>query len=102
MIFKCLNCGGCCGPVPVSNEEEKKIKKFITKNKLKIKKAKKFSIDCKFRVDNKCQIYEVRPEICRNFGTCSGKFLKCPNNKEGFGKAVLKYPVKKKLLNSIK
>lgn len=39
MIFKCLNCGGCCGPVPISTEEEVKIKKYITKNKIKIKKS---------------------------------------------------------------
>ena len=102
MIFKCINCGGCCGPVPISIEEEKEIKNYINKNNLKLKKSSKFSIDCKFRVNNKCQIYEVRPEICKNFGTCSGKFLKCPHNEIGFMKDELKYPVKKKLLNSVK
>lgn len=72
--FKCKECGSCCaGVLPLSNEEIEKIKKYIKENNIKANNSnnifsKNFQDICPFlNKDNKCNIYEVRPEICRWF-----------------------------------
>lgn len=71
----CSNCGGCCSDyLPLSRHEIDRIHKFMKKHNLKEHVAKIMSgpyVDgtCPFRdnVKRKCDIYEVRPEICRCF-----------------------------------
>lgn len=73
---ECSNCGQCCSDLlPLNNMEIKRIKEYIREHN--IKECKHLSIlvknpldlTCPFRdnVNNKCMIYEVRPEICRRF-----------------------------------
>jgi len=82
--FNCINCGECCGPVPVTEQELKRIQKELknmSKEKvLRLKNQKRPTLMCMFRdmAENKCSIYSVRPILCRMFGTYSG--MVCPNN----------------------
>jgi Fe-S-cluster containining protein len=84
--FKCLNCGDCCGPVPVTANELKEIKKYIKKHPeiLALKNQIKDRLSCIFRdnFENQCSIYEVRPLICRQYGRYDIDRLICPNNKD--------------------
>lgn len=73
---KCSNCGNCCtNLLPMSDKEVSRIKKYIKANNIKEYKhlipLLNTSVDmtCPFRNDDKkiCTIYEVRPEICRQF-----------------------------------
>ena len=69
---KCSSCGQCCGDIlHLSHREIKRIKEYVKKNKIEATPKSIFYIDntCPFR-DNenkKCKIYEVRPDICREF-----------------------------------
>jgi hypothetical protein len=84
--FKCINCGECCSPVPVSEQEIKRIREKISrmpKDKiLRLKHQNRPLLTCVFRdmEKNRCGIYDVRPEICRMFGSYKG--MVCPNNPE--------------------
>ena len=73
---KCSNCGECCSDLlPLNNIEIRRIKEYIRKHN--IKECKHLSalinnpLDLTFpfrdNINNKCMIYEVRPEICRRF-----------------------------------
>ena len=75
--FKCNNCGECCGPVPISEKEYNKIKKYCIENN--IVPIKNIDIICPFRdtINKKCTIYEVRPTLCKLMGVTKGMF--CPN-----------------------
>lgn len=70
---KCINCGNCCTSLlPVTNDELKAIKRYIKKKHIKPYPRHKdvsFDLTCPFRndVEKKCNIYEVRPQICRDF-----------------------------------
>lgn len=74
---KCSNCGNCCSDlIPLSNADINRIKKYIKKHNIKpvikcIPLMNTFDVTCPFRddVNKKCTIYEVRPQICREF-TC--------------------------------
>ncbi len=69
--FSCKNCGKCCGPVPITPHEVRKIEKYLAKRpSIKRKAASKtFSINCVFRdeVTKSCMIYPCRPKICKIF-----------------------------------
>lgn len=82
---KCTGCGQCCSNyLPMSETDVIRIKKWMSKNKVKEQKhilpTNNLSIDltCPFldmsKPDKKCSIYHVRPSICKAF--------KC-NDKEG-------------------
>ena len=80
---KCVNCGGCCGPVHVSDEEINAIKAYTRAffSKAYTKKLREMDrgvFECQFRDTEKkiCAIYPVRPLICRLFGVAKG--LECP------------------------
>lgn len=84
--FSCKNCVACCGIVPVSLPEMVEIQKFLKKMKPKeikrLKKQKRDPFQCMF-VDTekqRCSIYEVRPNICRQYGYVKG--LACPFHPE--------------------
>lgn len=76
----CSNCGSCCGNIlPVSKNEIKKIRKYITKHNIAEQPhaisiaAQLYDMVCPFRNEDekKCMIYPVRPSICREF-FCGG------------------------------
>lgn len=52
MEFKCSGCGGCCRLAGFSKH---------SKGVLPIKD----DMSCGYLIDNKCSIYETRPDICR-------------------------------------
>ena len=74
---KCSMCGECCGAIlPVSEKEIKRIKKYVVEHNIKINvnpintlSEKMIDLTCPFRnnKERKCDIYEVRPKICRSF-----------------------------------
>ena len=70
---KCTCCGNCCTALlPVTKEELKIIKRYIKRKHIKpVVHSGKVDIDltCPFRndVEKKCNVYEVRPAICRDF-----------------------------------
>ncbi len=81
---KCSGCGSCCSDLlPMSEREVRQIRAYITKNR--IKEQKHFvptalpvtDFICPFRnnTEKRCEIYEVRPAICRDF--------KCDKPKQG-------------------
>jgi len=72
----CSNCGECCADLlPVSWKEIQTIKKYIRKNGIKEQihflPTARATIDmtCPFRnnLEKRCEIYAVRPMICRDF-----------------------------------
>lgn len=80
---KCTNCGQCCGPIPIGDNELKKIIAFLKNvpesEKERLRNQPREYLTCEFRdtEKNNCFIYEVRPTICRLFGVTAG--LDCPN-----------------------
>lgn len=66
----CSNCGQCCSDIlHLSEEEIKRIDKYLKENKVIQHNKGKTNLMCPFRNEmlKKCDIYEVRPEICRIF-----------------------------------
>ncbi|PHF04075.1 zinc/iron-chelating domain-containing protein [Bacillus pseudomycoides] len=71
----CNGCKGiCCGPVPITKDELKKIKKKIKamprKTRLDLKNQQRYFGTCIFydEINDRCGIHSVRPSICRAFG----------------------------------
>ena len=74
----CTNCGQCCGVIPASDEEVQKIRKYVKVHGIK---ARAPGVTCPFRneEEKKCDIYPVRPIICRLFGVIDTGLGGCPN-----------------------
>lgn len=81
---ECSQCGACCSnALPMSKEEIGKIRKYIKENNIKEYKRvfplknPTINMTCPFMDDSKqkekCRIYPVRPEICRQFICCPEK-----------------------------
>jgi uncharacterized protein len=67
-------CGACCGPVPVTQHEVDRIKRYVAKNNIvPVKRDGPFV--CPFFDGNKCGIHVVRPFMCQAFGHTSE--MKC-------------------------
>lgn len=71
----CQGCKGlCCGPVPITEKERKRILKQIKAMPRKIREAlenqPRLYGTCIFYDlhNDQCGIHAVRPEICRDFG----------------------------------
>lgn len=73
---KCSNCGECCSDfLPISSKELKIIKDYVKLHDIKECKNQAFLLDksidltCPFRdnINKKCNIYKIRPQICRHF-----------------------------------
>lgn len=70
---KCSKCGGCCaGFIPLTKDEVSKIKRYVKKNKIEMRKRKSlFGYDgrCIFLnpKNRRCMIYPVRPYVCSDF-----------------------------------
>lgn len=78
----CSGCGECCSDfLSLSDEENKRIKAYVKKYKLKphynaaALMTGASDLTCPFRDSQKkqCDIYSIRPEICRAF-ICSKSF----------------------------
>lgn len=74
---KCSRCGECCTPfIPITNKEYKTIKKYIKENNIQCENqvdGNDVYIKCCFynRKEKKCNIYKVRPEVCKRFRCCN-------------------------------
>ena len=78
---KCSQCGACCSDLlPISENEYRKIKRYIKKHNIKEQKhivpallaeQPEFDLTCPFlnmnKKNEKCVIYDARPAICRFF-----------------------------------
>ena len=84
---QCSCCGQCCGDIlHLSRKEIKRIRQYVKDHKIQ-PTAKNIFVaydnTCPFRdnVNKKCKIYEVRPDICREF-ICNLKKEDIYNNRE--------------------
>jgi len=68
----CRDCGSCCGPVLVTIPEINMIKSYIADHDVEIFDGE--IIDCPFlnKGKKRCEIYPVRPVICRLMGVSKG------------------------------
>lgn len=88
---KCSCCGNCCIPwCPITEEEYQIINDYIEKNKIEpipLKERNNYYMDCCFhdRKNKKCLIYEVRPEVCKNF-ICSSSYEKVDKDRRYYDK----------------
>lgn len=86
---KCIQCGSCCSNrLPMTPHEIKTISEYIKKNN--IKECKRLfptttpllDLTCPFldttKKCEKCRIYEVRPQVCRDF-ICNPQKMKPPD-----------------------
>lgn len=71
----CQGCRGlCCGPVPVTQQELKKIRKYVRsrpeKLRSELKNQHRYPGTCIFYdLDrDQCGIHPARPQVCRAFG----------------------------------
>lgn len=86
---KCSNCGNCCIPwLPITKHEYKTIKEYIKRHKIKpqvLQEGNDYYMDCCFhdRKNKKCTIYEVRPEVCKNF-MCSSSCEKIDKDRKHY------------------
>ena len=72
---ECIRCGECCGLfVPFTEKELKTIKKYVKQNKiLPTDRINKYNGSMEGRccfyniAERKCNIYPVRPKVCRDF-----------------------------------
>lgn len=96
---KCSECGQCCSALlPLSQQELRTIKKYVKKHGLKphnhdVLSTAQLDLTCPFLNNNKgkrCDIYEVRPKICRVF-VCNQPPSKVKENKEMFWKTRQPY-----------
>ena len=65
-IMQCDNgCGACCGFAPCNEEEFQRIKTYCADNDIVPKRQ---GDTCPLYQNGKCQVYHVRPFVCRLFG----------------------------------
>jgi len=93
--FKCREgCGECCGPIPHFTEgtifdlsnighveiEKEAIKEYLRLTGKKYKTVTVVEESCPYLIeDKKCEIYPVRPLVCRLFGVMpEAEELRCP------------------------
>jgi Fe-S-cluster containining protein len=84
ILGNCSNCGQCCSDILHLNSKEiKKIDRYLKKHKVEQHNKGQNVIICPFRNEeiHRCEIYEVRPEICRIF-KCDKTPLEAYKNRE--------------------
>lgn len=84
----CKQCGKCCKTLVISDkcdEETLSMKKgYIGSLPYQGEKYYIFDLPCVYLIENKCSIYEDRPEMCKKFpGRNFSKFWGCINPKCG-------------------
>ena len=88
---RCSGCGACCSDyLPLSIAEIGRIRKYMRKRNLRehtasVMAGQSLDMTCPFRdnVKRRCDIYEVRPDICRAF-QCDQPVEMIGRNKEWF------------------
>lgn len=101
-VFICQNCGDCCGPIPVSGEELRKILEAINqmspRERKRLKNQKRDEFACPLRDEEKkqCSVYEARPQVCRLQGRVEG--MPCARNP---GAPVMSKAAEQAMLESI-
>ena len=80
----CVNCGGCCNHIAIELDKPEDFDEFTEIIWYLLHKNITVGIDheddwyieipadCKARVDGKCSIYELRPQICRDYKSNEG------------------------------
>lgn len=86
MGLNCAGCIACCGVIPVSEPDLRKIKARLKKMSRKeidrLRKQKRHPLACPL-VDvekKRCSVYQDRPLICRMFGHYKDPMLTCKLN----------------------
>lgn len=82
--FECKpGCADCCGPVMMSRLE---LKRIVARTGIDPKRLnaqwmlKEGCISCPLlTADNRCSVYDIRPAICRVFGSSAHPRLRCPH-----------------------
>ncbi len=76
-------CGKCCGIIFPSLKEIKNVKDWCTSRNIQFKEfTMKLDENCPYlKEDKTCQIYPVRPFLCRILGVSEDKRLQCENCK---------------------
>lgn len=86
----CSGCGECCSDfLPLSDSEIARIKRYVKKHQLKPHNnmyalmQDGLDMTCPFRsnTERKCDIYAIRPEICRQF-ICSKSLEDAKNDRD--------------------
>lgn len=73
--FTCKEgCSDCCGMVPMSRLEWKRIQE-----RTGLKSQFDENGHCALLKDGKCSVYDIRPAVCRIFGTSEHPRLTCPH-----------------------
>lgn len=67
-------CTDCCGPVPFTPAEWNRLPR-----KFRRMKPTKNNIECRFKGQDGCMVYDYRPTMCRLFGAADVKILRCPH-----------------------
>jgi len=70
ILGNCSNCGNCCSDIlHLNNKEIKQIDNYLKTHKLQQHNKGENNMMCPFRNETlkKCDIYEVRPDICKIF-----------------------------------
>jgi Fe-S-cluster containining protein len=87
----CLaGCSDCCGPIAMTRLEKTRICQRIGQSPKWLRNAmlKTFNDvvakgdsggSCPLLKDGRCSVYDIRPAICRVFGSSDGKYLTCPH-----------------------
>ena len=76
----CKNCGECCGVIPCTPSELSQIQNYVKKNKIKPKIQTNMTCPFRNNKDHKCNIYPVRPMMCRLMGVVIGMTCKHGNS----------------------
>jgi len=93
MIFKCEKCGYCCKNISINIAYSDivkwlKLKRFDILDHVSyieskkgfyfIETIRKPVLGCPFLKDNKCSIYDIRPQACEDFPLAHSIYRKCP------------------------
>lgn len=60
-----VGCGDCCGPVPVTQAEFVRIRRYVKEHGIVPKDQGE---TCPLYLDGKCSVYPVRPPVCVAYG----------------------------------
>ena len=86
--FQCVEgCHDCCGPVPASRLEWKRIEQRTGMSwthymKEVERRSKSDALSCPLLADGKCSVYDIRPAVCRVFGSSLHARLICPHDRK--------------------
>lgn len=61
-----VGCGKCCGPVPLSETEYQRVRRFMAKHNVRARDNG--ILTCPLYQDGRCAVYQARPTMCRVFG----------------------------------